>query len=338
MGRKPERKTVSLRTATASQANGPGKVAPHTEAPGASPGGKAEGVPLQFACFSGETSTPGTPTAGSGTTGNRRVEDGGVSRGHRSALARARRPEPVGCDSTPEPRPPTQTPHGRVEGLEDSVGTHGGTQAHRLEQILSRDNMRLAWQRVKANTGAAGMDGRSIDACPEFARQHWERIRSALETGTYRPAAVLRVMMPKASGGERPLGIPTVLDRGIQQAIAQVIGPLFEPHFSTHSDGCRPGRRANMALEASGDKSSVQVAEMKHAATLGAIQGATAGAMAESLLAFVRESEALAQKEEAKRKEIMQEAEIEEDTEEIRGKDSTSSGAGDVSTPAANQF
>ena len=250
MGRKPERKTVSLRTATASQANGPGKVAPHTEAPGASPGVKAEGVPLQFACFSGETSTPGTPTAGSGTTGNRRVEDGGVSRGHRSALARARRPEPVGCDSTPEPRPPTQTPHGRVEGLEDSVGTHGGTQAHRLEQILSRDNMRLAWQRVKANTGAAGMDGRSIDACPEFARQHWERIRSALETGTYRPAAVLRVRMPKASGGERPLGLPTVLDRGIQQAIAQVIGPLFEPHFSTHSDGCRPGRRANMALEA----------------------------------------------------------------------------------------
>ena len=92
------------------------------------------------------------------------------------------------------------------------------------------------------------MDGMSIDAFPEFARHHWERIRSALEEGTYRPAAVLRVMIPKATGGQRPLGIPTVLDRVIQQAIAQVIGPLFEPHFSTHSYGFRPGRRARMAL------------------------------------------------------------------------------------------
>jgi RNA-directed DNA polymerase len=92
------------------------------------------------------------------------------------------------------------------------------------------------------------MDGMSIDAVPELARQHWERLRSALEAGTYRPAAVLRVMSPKATGGQRPLGIPTVLDRVIQQAIAQVIGPLFEPHFSTHSAGCRPGRRARRAL------------------------------------------------------------------------------------------
>jgi RNA-directed DNA polymerase len=92
------------------------------------------------------------------------------------------------------------------------------------------------------------MDGMSIEAFPAFARQHGERIRSALEAGTYRPAAGLRVMMPKASGGERPLGMPTVLDRVIQPAIAQGIGPPFEPHFSTHSDGCRPGRRARMAL------------------------------------------------------------------------------------------
>ena len=249
MGRKPESKTVSLRTETAYKANGPGKVAPHTEAPGSGPGVKAEAVQLQFVFLAGETSIPGTPTAGSGTTGNRRVEGGGVSRGHTTALARVGRPEPDGCDSTPEPRPPTKTPDGRVEGPEASVGKPGGTQAKLLERILSRDNMRLAWQRVKANQGAAGMDGMSIDAFPEFARQHWERIRSALEAGTYRPAAVLRVMLPKASGGERPLGIPTVLDRVIQQAIAQVIGPLFEPHFSTHSYGFRPGRRARMALE-----------------------------------------------------------------------------------------
>jgi RNA-directed DNA polymerase len=131
--------------------------------------------------------------------------------------------------------------------LADSAGKHGGAQADLLEQILSRENMLLAWQRVKANQGAAGMDGMTIQAFPEFARQPWEQIRSALEAGTYRPAAVLRVMIPKASGGERPLGIPTVLDRAIQQAIAQVIGPLFEPHFSTYSSGFRPGRRARMA-------------------------------------------------------------------------------------------
>ena len=248
MERKPESKTASLRTETAYKANGPGKVAQHTEAVGAGPGVNAEVVQLQFAFLSGETSIPGNPGTGCGATGNRRVEGGGVSRGHSTAEAKAGRPEPVGCSSTPEPRPATQTPYGRVEGPEVSEGKHGGAQANLLEQILSRENMRLAWKRVKANQGAAGMDGMSIDAFPEFARQHWERLRSALEEGTYRPAAVLRVMIPKATGGQRPLGIPTVLDRVIQQAIAQVIGPRFEPHFSTHSYGFRPGRRARMAL------------------------------------------------------------------------------------------
>jgi RNA-directed DNA polymerase len=140
------------------------------------------------------------------------------------------------------------TPNGRVAVSEESDGKHGGVQVNLLEQVLSRENMLTAWKRVKANKGAAGVDGMSIEAFPEFARHHWERIRSALEQGTYRPAAVLRVMIPKATGGQRPLGIPTVLDRVIQQAIAQVIGPLFEPHFSAHSYGFRPQRSARMAL------------------------------------------------------------------------------------------
>ena len=223
-------------------------MAQHTEALGAGPGVNAEVVQLQFAFLSGETSRPGTPGTGCGATGNRRVEGGGVSRGHRTAEAKAGRPEPVGCSSTPEPRPATQTPYGRVEGPEASEGTHGGAQANLLEQIRSRENMLLAWKRVKANQGAAGMDGMSIDAFPACARQHGERIRSALEEGTYRPAAVRRVMIPTATGGQRPLGIPTVLDRVIQQAIAPVIGPLFEPHVSLHSYGFRPGRRARRAL------------------------------------------------------------------------------------------
>jgi RNA-directed DNA polymerase len=108
--------------------------------------------------------------------------------------------------------------------------------------------MLRAWKRVKANKGAAGMDGMSSQGFPEFTRKNWERIRSALERGAYRPAAVLRVMIPKPTGGQRPLGIPTVLDRVIQQAVAQVIGSLYEPHFNACSYGFRPGRSARMAL------------------------------------------------------------------------------------------
>lgn len=176
------------------------------------------------------------------------MEGGGVSRGQSTAEAKAERPEPVGCSSTPAPQPATQTPYVRVEGPEAAEGKHGGAQANLLEQIRSRENMLSAWKRVKANQGAAGIDGMSIPAFPEFARRHWERIRSALAEGTYHPAAVLRVLIPEATGGQRPLGLPTMVDRVIQQASAPVIGPLFEPHVSAHRDGSRPGRRASMVL------------------------------------------------------------------------------------------
>jgi RNA-directed DNA polymerase len=110
--------------------------------------------------------------------------------------------------------------------------------------------MLQAWKRVKANGGAPGLDGMTIAAFPAFARQHWERIRSSLIAGTYHPAAVWRVFIPKPNGDLRPLGIPTVLDRVIQQAIAQVLTPLFDPHFSTHSYGFRYGKRAHQAVRA----------------------------------------------------------------------------------------
>ena len=234
MERKPEIKTVSLRTETTYKADAPGKVAQHTNAQGSGVEVNDEVAQLQFAFLSGETLEA--------------QADQGVSRRHSTTKVTVGRPEPDRCHSTTDPQPAAQTPNGRAVELEELAGQHGEAQVNLLEQILSRENMLLAWKRVKTNKGRAGMDGMSIDAFPEFSRHHWERIRSALERGTYRPAAVLRVMIPKATGGKRPLGIPTVLDRVIQQAIAQVIGPLFDPDFSTHSYGFRPKRSARMAL------------------------------------------------------------------------------------------
>ena len=117
-----------------------------------------------------------------------------------------------------------------------------------MEQILEEENLLRAWQRVKSNAGACGVDGMSIEAFPSFSREHWPRISSALKNGTYRPAPVRRVFIPKPDGSQRPLGVPTVLDRVIQQALAQVLTPLFESGFSEHSYGFREGRRAHQAV------------------------------------------------------------------------------------------
>jgi RNA-directed DNA polymerase len=232
--RKPEFKTVSLRTETAYKADEPGKVAPRTDTQGSGTEVNAEVAQLQFAFLSGEI-----PQAQAARE---------VSRRHSTSQAGEGRPEPDRCLLTTDPRPTSMTPNGQDDVAEESDGKHVEAQVNLLEQILSRENMLLAWKRVKANKGAAGMDGMSIEAFPEFVRHHWERIRSALEKGTYHPAAVLRVMIPKPTGGQRPLGIPTVLDRVIQQAIAQVLSPIFEPLFSAHSHGFRPGHSARMAL------------------------------------------------------------------------------------------
>ena len=117
-----------------------------------------------------------------------------------------------------------------------------------MTQVLDRANVQRAWKRVKANKGAPGIDGMSIDDFPEFARLHWAGIRQQLADGTYQPQPVRRVSIPKPQGGERLLGIPRVTDRVIQQAIAQVLTPIFEPVFSESSFGFRPGRSAHGAL------------------------------------------------------------------------------------------
>ncbi len=117
-----------------------------------------------------------------------------------------------------------------------------------MEQVLERENLLKAWQRVKSNAGAPGIDGMTVDSFPEFCQEHWARIRSALMSGTYKPAPVRRVFIPKPDGTQRPLGVPTVLDRLIQQALAQVLNPRFEGGFSDHSYGFREGRNAHQAV------------------------------------------------------------------------------------------
>ena len=115
--------------------------------------------------------------------------------------------------------------------------------------VVDRNNLRRAWQQVKANRGAPGVDGMTVDDFPAFAREHWPAIRQALLDGTYSPRPVRRVEIPKPSGrGVRLLGIPTVLDRLIAQAIQQVLTPIFDPDFSESSFGFRPGRSAHGAL------------------------------------------------------------------------------------------
>ncbi len=106
-----------------------------------------------------------------------------------------------------------------------------------LEAIIARENVGRAWKRVKANQGAAGTDGVGVSDFPAWARQQWPDIKRQVLSGDYQPQAVRRVWIPKPNGDKRPLGIPNVADRIIQQAIAQQLSPTFEREFSDHSYG-----------------------------------------------------------------------------------------------------
>jgi RNA-directed DNA polymerase len=117
-----------------------------------------------------------------------------------------------------------------------------------LEAALTRENLRQALKRVRANKGAPGVDGLDIDQTVRHLVTAWPAIREQLLQGTYRPTPVRRVTIPKPDGGERELGIPTVTDRLIQQALLQVLQPILDPTFSEHSYGFRPGRRAHDAV------------------------------------------------------------------------------------------
>lgn len=118
------------------------------------------------------------------------------------------------------------------------------------ERIFSRSNLFAALERVQANGGAPGVDGMTAEELPEHLKAHWPNIRAKLEAGTYQPSPVRRVEIPKPNGGVRLIGIPTVQDRLIQQAMHQILSSEYEPRFSQHSYGFRPRRSAHDAVKA----------------------------------------------------------------------------------------
>src|ERR1019366_9368740 len=142
---------------------------------------------------------------------------------------------------------------GTRAGAEVRTAADGRTKPEGLrlmEAVVERCNMLCAYERVVKNQGAPGVDGLTVAGLKPWLQAHWPRVRQALLAGEYMPAAVRQVDIPKPQGGVRTLGIPTVLDRLIQQALHQVMQPLFEPEFSESSYGFRPGRNAHQAVQA----------------------------------------------------------------------------------------
>lgn len=147
-----------------------------------------------------------------------------------------------------EPRGETPKARRSVEASTAPAEPGDSGERNIMERALNRPNMFAALKRVRKNKGGPGIDGMTVDELPEWLKQHWPRVREELLAGTYQPLPVRRHAIPKPGGGERELGIPTVLDRLIQQALLQVLQPLFDPGFSDHSYGFRPGRRAHDAV------------------------------------------------------------------------------------------
>jgi group II intron reverse transcriptase/maturase len=142
---------------------------------------------------------------------------------------------------------PTATQSGEA-GRAASGDERSGNTCLLMEQVVARENAMRAFQRVRRNKGSPGIDGMTVDQLAPYLREHWTVIREQLLAGSYRPSAVKRHEIPKSDGGMRQLGIPTVLDRFVQQLLLQVLQPIFDPTFSEHSHGFRPGRRAHDAV------------------------------------------------------------------------------------------
>ncbi|MDF0676219.1 MAG: reverse transcriptase domain-containing protein [Nitrospira sp.] len=143
-----------------------------------------------------------------------------------------------------------EAPQGQRSGeARTTRNGYGGSGDNRLmEQVVARDNFTVAVKRVRQNQGSPGVDGMTVDELPKHLVEHWEGIRAQLFGGIYQPKPVREVEIPKGEGGVRKLGIPTVLDRVIQQSLLQVLQPRFESTFSEHSHGFRPGRNVHAAV------------------------------------------------------------------------------------------
>jgi len=164
-------------------------------------------------------------------------EQGRQKPSERGTTAPTKQVKPVGGERSVEASP-----------AQDSGKSDVGTQSV-WEAVFERMNMQTALKRVESNKGAAGVDGMEVDELRDYLKEHWLEVQEALERGTYRPSPVRRVEIPKPDGGVRQLGIPTGLDRLLQQAIAQVLTPMFEVVFSPHSYGFRPGRSAHQTVQ-----------------------------------------------------------------------------------------
>jgi group II intron reverse transcriptase/maturase len=140
----------------------------------------------------------------------------------------------------------------RVERSEEAPAATQGNErsgtSGLMELVCERQNLQAALKRVRKNKGSPGIDGMTVDDLPDYLRAHWSALREQMLTGAYRPSMVKEQLIPKSGGGVRKLGIPTVLDRFIQQALLQVLQPIFDPDFSEHSYGFRPKRRAHDAV------------------------------------------------------------------------------------------
>ena len=151
-----------------------------------------------------------------------------------------------------EPRDRGEAPVSGCQGAEPLVAKPGSERpalaAPLMEEVCDRENLERAWKRVRRNKGGPGVDGMTIDDATDYLREHWPSIRSQLLDGTYQPQPVKRVEIPKPEGGVRKLGVPCVVDRLIQQALLQVLQPCWDPTFSEHSYGFRPGRSAHQAV------------------------------------------------------------------------------------------
>jgi len=158
------------------------------------------------------------------------------------------------------PEPPRKAGDGIAEdtglvrqGCTGRTDSDGDEASLLMEQVVSRENLLLAYRRVVANRGSAGVDGMTVAELMPYCRDHWSSIRDDLLNGDYCPRPVREVTIPKPGGGERALGIPTVVDRLIQQALCQVLTPIFDPTFSDNSFGFRPGRSAHQAVRQARD-------------------------------------------------------------------------------------